>query len=233
LPDADKLVVIAAPHTSNWDLPVLLSLGFSLRAKACWLGKHSLFRWPFGLLFRWMGGIPVYRSASHNMVEQTVETFRNSEKLILAIPPEGTRSKVSYWKTGFYYIALGAGTPVAMAFIDYKRKASGIGPTLYPTGDIEADMEVIRNFYATVTAKYPDKAGLPAIANAILLVEYQARSLQLAALIGKPLYVLRTIQPRHHHSVRRVHDHQVFNPKQRDPAVGSRENQVAFRVNDP
>jgi 1-acyl-sn-glycerol-3-phosphate acyltransferase len=164
LPDVDKLVVIAAPHTSNWDLPVLLSLGFSLRAKACWLGKHSLFKWPFDFLSRWMGGIPVYRSASHNMVEQTVETFRNSEKLILAIPPEGTRSKVSHWKTGFYYIALGAEIPIAMGFIDYKRKVVGIGPTLYPTGDIEADMEVIRNFYATVTAKYPDKAGLPALA---------------------------------------------------------------------
>jgi 1-acyl-sn-glycerol-3-phosphate acyltransferase len=164
LPDVDKLVVIAAPHTSNWDLPVLLSLGFSLRTKACWLGKHSLFKWPFGFLFRWMGGIPVYRSASHNMVEQTVETFRNSEKLILAIPPEGTRSKVSHWKTGFYYIALGAEIPIAMGFIDYKRKVVGIGPTLYPAGDIEADMEVIRNFYANVTAKYPDKAGLPALA---------------------------------------------------------------------
>jgi 1-acyl-sn-glycerol-3-phosphate acyltransferase len=164
LPDVDKLVVIAAPHTSNWDLPVLLSLAFALRAKACWLGKHSLFRRPFGFLFRWMGGIPVYRSASKNMVAQSVEMFRNCEKLILTIPPEGTRSKVSYWKTGFYYIALGAGTPIAMAFIDYKRKASGVGPTLYPTGNIEADMEVIRNFYATVTAKYPDKASLPALA---------------------------------------------------------------------
>jgi 1-acyl-sn-glycerol-3-phosphate acyltransferase len=164
LPDVDKLVVIAAPHTSNWDLPVLLSLAFALRAKACWLGKHSLFRRPFGFLFRWMGGIPVYRSASQNMVAQSVEMFRNSEKLILTIPPEGTRSKVSHWKTGFYYIALGAGTPIAMAFIDYKRKASGVGPTLYPTGNIEADMEVIRNFYATVTAKYPDKASLPALA---------------------------------------------------------------------
>jgi len=164
LPDVDKLVVIAAPHTSNWDLPVLLSLAFALRAKACWLGKHSLFRWPLGFLFRWMGGIPVYRSASQNMVAQTVEMFRDSEKLILAIPPEGTRSKVSHWKTGFYYIALGAGIPIAMAFIDYKRKVSGVGPTLYPTGDIEADMEVIRNFYANVTAKYPDKAGLPALA---------------------------------------------------------------------
>jgi len=164
LPDVDKLVVIAAPHTSNWDLPVLLSLAFALRAKACWLGKHSLFRWPLGFLFRWMGGIPVYRSASHNMVAQSVEMFRNSEKLILTIPPEGTRSKVSYWKTGFYYIAIGAEIPIAMAFIDYKRKASGVGPTLYPTGNIEADMEVIRNFYATVTAKYPDKASLPALA---------------------------------------------------------------------
>jgi len=164
LPDVDKLVVIAAPHTSNWDLPVLLSLAFALRAKACWLGKHSLFRRPFGFLFRWMGGIPVYRSASQNMVAQSVEMFRKSEKLILTIPPEGTRSKVSHWKTGFYYIALGAEIPIAMAFIDYKRKASGVGPTLYPTGNIEADMEVIRNFYATVTAKYPDKASLPAIA---------------------------------------------------------------------
>jgi len=164
LPDVNKLVVIAAPHTSNWDLPVLLSLAFALKAKACWLGKHTLFRWPYGFLFRWMGGIPVYRSASQNVVAQSVEMFRNSEKLILTIPPEGTRGKVSHWKTGFYYIALGAEVPIAMAFIDYKRKASGVGPTLYPTGDIEADMEIIRNFYINVTAKYPDKAGLPALA---------------------------------------------------------------------
>jgi len=164
LPDVNKLVVIAAPHTSNWDLPVLLSLAFALKAKACWLGKHTLFRWPFGFLFRWMGGIPVYRSASKNVVAQSVEMFRNSEKLILTIPPEGTRSKVSHWKTGFYYIALGAEVPIAMAFIDYRRKVSGVGPTLFPTGDIEADMEIIRNFYVNVTAKYPDKAGLPALA---------------------------------------------------------------------
>jgi len=164
LPNVNKLVVIAAPHTSNWDLPVLLSLAFALKAKACWLGKHTLFRWPFGFLFRWMGGIPVYRSASQNVVAQSVEMFRNSEKLILTIPPEGTRSKVSHWKTGFYYIALGAEIPIAMAFIDYGRKASGVGPTLYPTGNIEADMEIIRDFYINVTAKYPDKAGLPALA---------------------------------------------------------------------
>jgi len=164
LPDVNKLVVIAAPHTSNWDLPILLSLAFALKAKASWLGKHTLFRWPFGFLFRWMGGIPVYRSASQNVVAQSVEMFRNSEKLILAIPPEGTRGKVSHWKTGFYYIALGAEVPISLGFMDYKRKASGLGPTLYPTGDIEADMEIIRNFYANVTGKYPDKASLPALA---------------------------------------------------------------------
>jgi 1-acyl-sn-glycerol-3-phosphate acyltransferase len=111
-----------------------------------------------------MGGIPVYRSASQNLVAQTVEMFRKSEKLILAVPPEGTRGKVSHWKTGFYYIALGAETPIAMGFIDYKRKTTGVGPAFYPTGDIEADMEIIRNFYANVTAKYPDKACIPALA---------------------------------------------------------------------
>jgi 1-acyl-sn-glycerol-3-phosphate acyltransferase len=164
LPDVDKLVAIAAPHTSNWDFPILVGLAFGLRVKACWLGKHTLFRWPFGFLSRWMGGIPVYRSASHNLVAQSVEMFRNSEKLILAVPPEGTRGKVNHWKTGFYYIALGAEIPIAMGFIDYKRKAVGVGPTLYPTGDIEADMEIIRNFYINVTAKYPDQACVPVIA---------------------------------------------------------------------
>jgi len=164
LPDAGKMVVIAAPHTSNWDLPILLSVAFALNIKARWLGKHSLFRPPFGALFRWMGGIPVNRSASHNMVSQAVEMFRDSRELILAIPPEGTRGKVSHWKTGFYYIAAGAETPIVMGFIDYKRKAAGLGPALHPTGDIEADMEIFRNFYSNVTAKYPDKAGLPALA---------------------------------------------------------------------
>jgi 1-acyl-sn-glycerol-3-phosphate acyltransferase len=164
LPDVDNLVVIAAPHTSNWDFPILVSLAFGLGAKTSWLGKHTLFRWPFGFLSRWMGGIPVYRSASNNMVAQSVEMFRNSEKLILTIPPEGTRGKVAHWKTGFYYIALGAEVPIAMGFIDYKRKAVGVGPTLYPTGDIEADMESFRNFYINVTAKYPDKACIPALA---------------------------------------------------------------------
>jgi 1-acyl-sn-glycerol-3-phosphate acyltransferase len=163
LPGVSKFVVIAAPHTSNWDLPILLSVAFALKIDARWLGKNTLFQGPFGFVSRWMGGIPVDRSASHNLVAQAVEMFRSNEKLILAIPPEGTRSKVSHWKTGFYYIALGAGVPIALGFIDYKRKAGGLGPTLNPIGDIEADMEFLRNFYANVTAKYPENAALPTL----------------------------------------------------------------------
>src|SRR5215471_12210961 len=94
LPDADKMVVIAAPHTSNWDLPLLLCVAFELNVNAQWLGKHTLFQGPFGFVSRWMGGIPVDRSAPHSLVAQSVEMFRDSEKLILAIPPEGTRGKV-------------------------------------------------------------------------------------------------------------------------------------------
>jgi 1-acyl-sn-glycerol-3-phosphate acyltransferase len=159
LSDDSKFVVIAAPHTSNWDLPILLGAAFALKAKAFWLGKHTLFRWPFGYLFKWMGGLPVNRSAPHGLVSQSIEMFRNNEELILAIPPEGTRGKVRYWKTGFYYIATGAEVPIAFGFIDYQRKAAGLGPMLYPTGDIEADMEVIRGFYANVTGKYPDQSS--------------------------------------------------------------------------
>ena len=164
LPDDNKVVVIAAPHTSNWDLPILLSVAFELDIEARWLGKRSLFQGPLGFLSSWMGGIPVDRSASQNLVAQSVEMFRNSERLILAIPPEGTRGKVTNWKTGFYYIALGAGVPIALGFIDYKRKASGLGPAIHPTGNIEEDMKIFRNFYANVTAKYPEKASLPSVA---------------------------------------------------------------------
>ena len=163
LPNVDKVVVIAAPHTSNWDLPILLSVAFALRVEARWLGKNSLFQGPLGFLSKWMGGIPVDRSASQNLVAQTVEMFRNSERLILAIPPEGTRGKVSHWKTGFYYIALGAGVPISFGFMDYARKVSGLGPAFYPTGNIEEDMKIIRNFYSNVTAKYPEKASLPTL----------------------------------------------------------------------
>jgi 1-acyl-sn-glycerol-3-phosphate acyltransferase len=153
LPDIPKFVLIAAPHTSNWDFPIGVFTAFALKAKIYWMGKDSLFRPPFGLFFRWLGGIPVDRSRSNNVVEHTIRRFINNEKLIVAIPPSGTRKKVMKWKTGFYYIARGAGVPVVLAFMDYRRKAGGFGPVFIPTGDIESDIKEIRAFYSGIHGK--------------------------------------------------------------------------------
>ncbi len=158
LPDIPKFVAIAT-HTSNWDFPVTLLLAFALRIKITILGKDSLFCWPFGSLFRWCGVIPIDRTKSSNIVERMIQVFRDSEKLVLVVTPEGTRKKVKHWKTGFYYIAMGADVPIVLAFIDYNRKAGGIGPMITPTGDIEADIEVIKSFYANIIEKYPEKSG--------------------------------------------------------------------------
>jgi len=158
LPNIPKFVAIAT-HTSNWDFPVMLLLAFALRTNISTLGKDSLFRWPFGVFFRWCGCIPVNRSKSSNVVETMIQVFGNSEKLILVITPEGTRKKVKDWKTGFYYIAHGAHVPIVLAFIDYRRKAAGIGPVITPTGDIKADIEIIKSFYANVSGKFPEKVG--------------------------------------------------------------------------
>lgn len=164
LPETKKYVLIAAPHTSNWDFPILLLAAFGLKARACWIGKNSLFRRPYGFIFRWLGGIPVDRSAAQNMVSQTTALFHDRDELLLAIAPEGTRRKVTTWKSGFYYIALGAGVPIAFGFIDYGRKRTGIGPMMTPTGDIEADMKIIRDFYGDIRGKYHDQTGTIEIA---------------------------------------------------------------------
>jgi 1-acyl-sn-glycerol-3-phosphate acyltransferase len=154
-PDEPKYVMIAAPHTSNWDLFYTLLLAFAFRIKVFWLGKKAIFRPPFRRLCRWLGGIPIDRSRSNNMVAEAVRIFGNHERMILIVPPEGTRKKVRYWKTGFYYIAHGAGVPIALGYVDYRRKAGGIGPMFHPTGCIEDDMKDIQAFYAGVTGKRP------------------------------------------------------------------------------
>lgn len=158
LPRVPKFVMIAAPHTSNWDLPNMLFFAFYYRAKIYWMGKHTIFKKPFGTICKWMGGIPVDRKKSRNMVEQSVEQLKSREKLVLVVPPTGTRERVLKWKTGFYYIALQAGVPIALGFLDYKRKVGGFGPLFHPTGDIEADMEIIMEFYRGITGKYPEKS---------------------------------------------------------------------------
>jgi 1-acyl-sn-glycerol-3-phosphate acyltransferase len=156
VPDIKKFVMIAAPHTTNWDFPITLAITFVLKIKIYWMGKTAIFRWPFGAACRWLGGIPIDRSRSQNVVEQSVHAFNGRDNLIMIIPPEGARKKVKYWKTGFYHIATGANVHIMLGFLDYRRKVGGIGPTFYPTGRIEEDMQEIKTFYATITGKYHD-----------------------------------------------------------------------------
>ncbi|WP_374591509.1 lysophospholipid acyltransferase family protein [Aquabacterium sp.] len=157
-PNTPKCVMIAAPHTSNWDLPYTLMAAFVLGLKPYWMGKQSIFKPPFGPLMRWMGGIAVNREKSTNMVAASAEALVAAEgTLQLIVPPEGTRSKVRYWKTGFYYIALTAKVPIVLAYMDYSRKVTGLGPVIHPTGDIEKDMQAIKAFYAPFKGKNADQ----------------------------------------------------------------------------
>ena len=156
-PVAPKYVLIAAPHTSNWDFPVTLMVCFALRLRVYWMGKASLFPPLLGGVMRWLGGIPVNRERSGNLVQGTVDAFNSNQRLTVIVPPEGTRSKVTHWKTGFYYIAQGAGVPIALGYLDFRRKEGGIGRMFEPTGDITADMVEIQAFYAGVTGKNPGK----------------------------------------------------------------------------
>jgi 1-acyl-sn-glycerol-3-phosphate acyltransferase len=155
LPTIPKFVLVGAPHTSNWDLPYTLLMAFALRANIHWLGKEAIFRRPFKAFFEWLGGIPVRRTQSRNLVEASVQLFHRQEQLILTIAPAGTRQRVLRWKTGFYHIACGARVPIVLGFLDYARKAGGIGPVVNPTGNIDADLKTIRTFYDTVIGKHP------------------------------------------------------------------------------
>ncbi|MBI3768885.1 MAG: lysophospholipid acyltransferase family protein [Deltaproteobacteria bacterium] len=155
LPAGTKAVAIAAPHTSNWDLPFMLAVSFVLGVKPSWLGKRELFRRPFGGLMRRLGGIPVDRDRRTNLVQQVLDHFTSVDQLFLVIPPSGTRKRATHWKSGFYHIARGAEVPIICAFLDYRRKVGGIGPVVMPGGDLRTDMLVIRGFYDQTTGKYP------------------------------------------------------------------------------
>ena len=153
-PNTPKCVMIAAPHTSNWDLPNTLMAAFALRLHIYWMGKESIFKPPFRHLMMWLGGIPVNRDRANNLVAASAQAIIDADQpLQLVVPPEGTRQKTRYWKTGFYYIALSAKVPIVLAYMDYKRKISGLGPLFHPTGDIEADMVKIKAFYAGFSGK--------------------------------------------------------------------------------
>ena len=155
----EKCVLIGAPHTSNWDFPLTL-LGLSgMGIKFNWVAKHTLFFWPLGALLKLIGGIPVDRSQGTSFLKRIVELYESKEKLILAIAPEGTRSRTRYWKTGFYTIAYLAKVPVGLGYIDYSRKMIGLEKVIVPCGEIERDFEVIREYFQGKTGRYPEKQG--------------------------------------------------------------------------
>ena len=143
-----KYVLIGAPHTSNWDFPLMLLVVLELRLQLYWMGKHTLFPFPFSGLMKWLGGIPINRAKSHNVVFDVVKQFKDNETFVVLVPPEGTRSKVTHWKTGFYHIANNAEVPILMGYVDTKQKEGGFADFFHPTGDLEADMKKIRAFYA-------------------------------------------------------------------------------------
>lgn len=155
LPNDPRLVLIGAPHTSNWDFILFLALAFHLRADVHYMGKAELFRWPFGGFFRYCGGYPVERDKSQGLVEQMARIMQEAGRFILVIAPEGTRHKAPKWKTGFYHIARQTGAPVVAAFIDSSIKTCAIGPTFHLTGNLEADMKSIQSFYAGKAGIHP------------------------------------------------------------------------------
>lgn len=152
-------MLIAAPHTSNWDLAYLLAFAELFGVRVSWLGKHTLFRPPLGFLMRRAGGIPVVRHQRGALVEQAAQLFAERDELALVVPAEGTRSAAAHWKSGFYHIARSAGVPIVCGYLDYARRRGGFGPTIVPTGDVAADMDRVRAFYADKTARYPEKFG--------------------------------------------------------------------------
>jgi 1-acyl-sn-glycerol-3-phosphate acyltransferase len=154
-----KCLIIGAHHTSGSDFFVTMLYLFASNLRFRWIAKDTAFRWPVGWLMRRLGGIPVIRSARSNFVEQIVALYDASDRLRVAISPEGTRSEAGYWKTGFYYIAQGAGVPILLGYVDYPRKLVGIGPQVTPSGDIEADVQILAQFYADKTPRYPERSG--------------------------------------------------------------------------
>ncbi len=157
-PRPRRFVIIAAPHTSNWDFVYFLGGADALGLDLSFMGKDSLFKGPLGRAMSDLGGIPVDRSKSNNAVEAMVAEFARRDEFMLTIAPEGTRGKAREWKTGFYHIALGAKVPIVCGLMDYRRKVVGLGPAMIPTGDYEADMVRLGEYYRACTPKHPDRA---------------------------------------------------------------------------
>jgi len=160
-PDVPKLVIIVVPHTSNWDgfwgLAAKAALGVEIRV----LGKAQLFWWPLGALLRWLGAVPVERSKPHGVVAQAVELIEHSERCWFVLAPEGTRKRVTQWKTGFWKIASAAAVPILTAYLHYPDKIIGIGEVFVPGDDMQADLRALQEWYRPWIGRYPENMALP------------------------------------------------------------------------
>ena len=156
LPNLPRMVIVAAPHTSNWDFVVGMSGVFALGIDLHWMGKHTLFDPPFGGVMRWLGGLAIDRRAAHGVVDQGAAEFARRERLLLVVTPEGTRSKVARWKTGFWHIARQAGVPILLGGLDFRLRQLLFGPLLWPGDDLESDMQKILAYYRGVTPCRPE-----------------------------------------------------------------------------
>lgn len=175
-PSAPKAVIIAAPHTSNWDGIWGLIAKVALKVDVHFFGKDTLFWFPLGTLLRAMGGIPLDRANPGSSVDQAVRGFRASASYYFAMAPEGTRGHKPYWKTGFYRIAIAAGVPVVLAFFDYEQRRVGIGPAIDLSGDPDDDLARIRAFYADhARPKHPGKMSPVAFDPAPRVIDREAR----------------------------------------------------------
>lgn len=155
LPNLRKFVIIVAPHTSNWDFPTGVMAMYALGLRGTFLGKDSLFKPPLGWLMRWLGGMPVDRSSTNNVVDQSVAYIANSDRMIFVLSPEGTRKRIENWRSGFYWVAVGARVPIVPVAFDFSRKRFMIFPPQTMTGEVHADMAHLRSFFQSSMAYRP------------------------------------------------------------------------------
>ncbi|MFT6845177.1 MAG: 1-acyl-sn-glycerol-3-phosphate acyltransferase [Flavobacteriales bacterium] len=159
--DLKKYVIIALPHTSNWDFIIAIAVFKHLKIPMKFTIKDSWLKFPFGHIVKPLGAIGIKRNLASGMVNYMADLITNHPtEIALVVTPEGTRSKVEKWKTGFYHIALKANLPIALGYVDYAKKEAGVAKLIYPSGDIKKDMEEIIAFYKTITPKHPEGSHL-------------------------------------------------------------------------
>ena len=162
-PDIKKCIIIAAPHTSNWDFLYSLGALKILGYKVNYMVKQELFVFPFSLLLKKSGGIAVDRNKNNNVVDEMVEKLNSSTSMYLMLSAEGTRKAVSKWKSGFYYVAQKAQVPVCTGYLDYAKKEAGFGPVIHISGNMDADMAKIKAFYSTIIPRIPENFNVDGI----------------------------------------------------------------------